>query len=312
MNILLTGSTGFIGSALLEELKDYNLFTATRSEQLAVKNEIRSIKIDNLEQEKWSNKLDSIDIVIHLAGRAHIFKDKSVDPLKEFRKVNCVGTQNLIDASISSGVKRFIYISSVGVGGSVTKHTPLSEDIEAKPVANYAISKYEAEDIVISGCERSEMDYVIIRPPLVFSEDAPGNFGKLLRICKRTIPLPFKGVSNKRSIIFLNSLTNFILLCIQSEKAKNNIYYVSDGVISTEDILCSVRKGMNMPPLLFYVPKSFMSLVLKLLGREHTYQQLYESLEINNNKVINQLGWVPASRINDNLYQVAKKYNEKN
>src|SRR5690606_14547210 len=149
---------------------------------------------------------NDIDIIIHLAGRAHILNEQVTDPLTEFRKVNVEGTLQLARQALEKKVKRFIFVSSIGVNGSVTKQQPFTEDSVPQPHADYAVSNLEAEQELKKLFSRSDTELVIIRPPLVYAAHAPGNFSRLLKLVATNLPLPFAGTKNKRSFVALENL----------------------------------------------------------------------------------------------------------
>ena len=202
MTILITGATGFVGSALCHALNlaDYKI---RRNNQ-------------RLSEADWSQSLAGVSTVVHLAARVHIMHDSATDPLAEFRAVNVHGTLNLARQAVAAGVRRFVFLSSIGVNGAVTElNKPFTTDDSPAPHSSYAISKYEAELGLINMATETGMQVVIIRPPLIYGANAPGNFGSLLRAIRRGVPFPLGlATHNRRSFVSLNNLVDFIITCI--------------------------------------------------------------------------------------------------
>jgi nucleoside-diphosphate-sugar epimerase len=235
-------------------------------------------------------------------------KDVSHEPLEEFRKVNLYGTLNLARQCVNAGVKRFIYLSSIGVNGLRTRPHSLFAEVDApNPHNAYALSKYEAEIGLMEIAKESKLEVVIIRPPLIYGPDAPGNFGMLLRLVQKGIPLPFLGVRNKRSFIALDNLIDFILLCLTHPMAKNEIFLVSDDHdISTPDLVKYIAEAAKLPNRSIYLPIWALCLLMKLGGLGDRVPGLIGSLRINITKAKNLLGWIPPFSIKQSIDKAIK------
>ena len=203
----------------------------------------------------------------------------------------------------------FIFISSIGVNGCQTEKFAFTEKSKPDPETLYAISKSAAEDEIIKLAESLGIEYVIIRPPLVYGSHAPGNFGKLLKIMMRNPPLPFLLVSNKRSMVSIENLVSLIALCVSHEKAKNEVFLVSDNSsITTPELLKSLASGMGKTARVFPFPVVLLRVLSKLVGRYPTYVQLCGSLEVDTTKAINLLGWEPNSNTLSQLKSAATEF----
>jgi nucleoside-diphosphate-sugar epimerase len=309
-NILITGANGFIGSALVLKL------AATESGviRIAVRQSTRIFPdrvevLENLElSEKtdWAEALKNIDVVIHCAARAHLLTDSASDPLAEFRKVNTASTLTLAKQAVAAGVQRFIFISSLGVNGAETVTRPFSADDAPQPHSPYAQSKFEAESGLIDLSQATKMTVVVIRPPLVYGPHAPGNFGVLMQIVKKRIPLPLGRVANKRSFVFLDNLVDLISLCVLHPKAANQTFLVSDDEdLSTTELLRKMGNVFNKPALLVPVPIFVLKTALELVGKAKMSQQLLGSLQVDIQKTKSLLAWSPPFTADEGLLKTA-------
>lgn len=314
MKIFITGATGFIGSSLIDffaKQTDIELFGAARNK--ISNNKISYTHIGDIsESTDWLSSLHGIDVIIHLAGRAHILNEKSQSPISEFRKVNLDITINLARQAISCGVKRFIFISSIGVNGSRTLSSPFTEESTPAPHTDYAISKLEAENALRELVKSTKMELVIIRPPLVYAGHAPGNFKNLLNIIKNRLPLPFGLIENRRSLVALENLVDFISCCTTHPAAANQLFLISDGTdVSTKKISRLLAEGMNRKIYLLPIPDILIKLSSILVGRRALYTQLCESLVINSNKARRILNWTPPIDTSTALLKSGKCYTAK-
>jgi len=305
--ILVTGANGFIGTALCDFLRQHGADVIAAVRQNAQKNECEvgsfSASMD------WTHVLKGCKTIVHLAARAHVLDDEARDPLAEFRAINVDATLNLVRQAARIGIERFIFISSIGVNGAETFLKPFSELSTPQPYSNYALSKFEAEEGLKDICLHTGMEFVIIRPPLVYGHQAPGNFRSLLKLTSKGLPLPLKLVKNQRSIICLENLVSFIDLCIISKKAKNQIFLIADGTdVSTPMLIELLSEGMDKKAILFPVSMSILSLGARLIGRRHLYTQLCGSLQIDIAKAQDLLGWIPPVNISDGIRRAGQGY----
>lgn len=313
MKILVTGATGFIGVSLckaLITLPDVSVVGSGRSSiELVATNFVFSKVTDTSTAGEWRNILEGVDVVIHLAARAHVLSEISSDPLVEFRKVNVEGTLMLAEQAINAGVKRFIFLSSIGVNGSCTLEQAFDETSLPAPQAMYAVSKWEAEQGLESLCANKSMDLVIIRPPLVYGANAPGNFKRLLKLVSSGMPLPLAGLKNTRTMVALENLVDFIKTCVTHPLAANEMFLISDKQsVSTPQIIKALASGMHSRSPLFAVPDLFLLGGAKILGKYSVYQQLCGSLEIDSKKSRTLLSWVPPVDVKDALEKAGRDF----
>jgi len=310
--ILITGATGFIGKALITDLmlRDYHVVATVRNENSSVP-ECRQVFAtgDINEKTDWKETLDGIDVVIHLAARVHVMNDSATDPLSEFRKVNVAGTLNLAEQAANAGVKRFIFLSTIKVNGERTqKGSKFRETDPPAPNDPYAISKWEAEQGLLAVAEKTGMEVVIIRPPLVYGPGVKANFRSLVKWVKIGVPLPLGAVHNKRSFVALDNLVNFIILCIEHPRAANEVFLISDGEdVSTTELLQKIARALGKRSFLLPVPVGLMTFIAGLMGKNDVANRLFGSLQVDCSKARELLGWKPVVSMDDGLKGITQR-----
>ena len=314
MKLLITGATGFIGQTLVGELisQKIDISIAVRKKSKLFPSEIEQFVMGDFEiNPNFYEIFSGVDCVIHLAGRAHVIDKTQASVLDEFRKSNTELTINLAQQASMAGVKRFIFLSSVRVNGNQNNYSFLETDTP-NPQEDYAISKYEAEEGLLKLAKNSNLEVVIIRPPLVYGSNAPGNFGRLLKWvdAKFILPLPLGNVNNARSFVAIDNLVNFIFTCTIHPKAANEIFLISDNdIITTTQLVKNIAKAFNKKVILLPIPIRWMTFLAKLLGREADAVRLFSSLSVDISKARDLLGWYPISTMEEQLIKIAE--NEK-
>ena len=299
--ILLTGATGFVGQKLVKTLlqnSDLSLRIAVREMEENPTNLKIFRRMDLSSSTDWQEALKDCDLVIHTAARVHVMKDLAEDPLEAFRKVNVEGTLNLARQAAHLGIKRFIFISSIKVNGEFTlKNQFFTANDSPNPSDPYAISKFEAEEGLKQLAASTDMEVVIIRPPLVYGFGVKGNFQRMMAMLEKGIPLPLSLVKNKRSFVSLENLVSLILKCIEHPKAANQTFLVSDGEdLSVPELLQKMGKTMNKSVYLFPIPPSLLNLGATLLGKKDVFQRLCGSMQLDISKTSALLDWQPAKK----------------
>ena len=311
MVILLTGVTGFIGKNLIQELldKDFELSIMLRKNIDYFPDKVKQFVIgDFVKCTDYSNALAGIDCVIHLAGKAHVIDKNKASALDGFRLINTDLTLNLARQAAAAGVNRFVFLSSIRVNGN-QNISPFLESDTPNPQEPYSISKYEAEQGLFKLAEETDMEVVIIRPPLVYGVNAPGNFSRLMSWAgkKHPMPLPLGLVSNSRSLVAIDNLVDFIITCVTHKNAANEVFLVSDREdLSTTQLLRKIAKAFNKKIFLLPVPVQLMIFMAGFLGRRADAIRLFSSLRVDSSKAKELLGWDPKITMDEQLLKVAK------
>jgi nucleoside-diphosphate-sugar epimerase len=294
--VLVTGSNGFVGR---------NLCRALAGKQVIINKSCGASKIEALEAGEfmvdlrsknpdWSNALQGCKSVVHLASRAHVTNEYAKNSLKEYRKINLEGTVRLAKQALEAGIEKFIFLSSIGVNGAATYGEPFNVNTLPKPHTPYAVSKFEAEKALLDLVKKTNMKLIIIRAPAVYGVNAPGNFKLLERLIMSGIPLPFLSVKNKRSIISIDNLIDFIYLCLNQPLNETKTFLVSDKCdLSTEEIIRVMGKIYGKKTRIFPFPVFLLKILFHILGRPNLSQSLLEDLQIDDMCIQNALSWRP-------------------
>ncbi|WP_299587081.1 SDR family oxidoreductase [uncultured Microbulbifer sp.] len=303
--VLLTGASGFVGCTLLPALRDkgYRVLPVYRQPVEG------GFQIQGLDaQTDWSAALEGVSVVIHTAARVHVMQESATDPLAEFRKVNVDGTLQLAQQAAVSGVKRFIFLSSIKVNGESTAgQSSFSALDDCHPEDPYAVSKKEAEDALLALAEETGLEVVIIRPPLVYGPGVKANFQSMMVWLQKGIPLPLGSIENRRSLVSVYNLIDLITVCIDHPKAKNQIFLVSDDRdMSITELLTCLSTALQCRARLLPVPKSVLVFMLSLFGKKAVADRLCGSLQVDIVKTKELLGWKPAVTVEEGLAKTAE------
>jgi nucleoside-diphosphate-sugar epimerase len=288
MKILITGANGFVGRRLVSLLQEqgHQLLLAMRSE---IHSSVATIVIGDIETfDDWANHLAGIDTVIHLAARIHQMGDRGEKAKCQYQRTNVDATMRLAEAAIKCAVKRFIFLSTIKVNG---EKTMLGQSFSSADIP--------------SPKGGADMELVIIRPPLVYGPDVSANFLRLVKLGKSGMPLPFVGLNNRRDMVSVDNLCDFIVCCIVGQTISGKTFLVSDGTAhSTADIITLVRSLSGLPQRLFYFPPVILKILLTLAGKKALVDRLFGSLEIDMSDTIETLDWTPKYTLEQTLRQM--------
>ncbi|TNF01277.1 MAG: SDR family oxidoreductase [Bacteroidetes bacterium] len=315
MKVLLTGATGFVGQAVIDKLLSgrHQVKAVVRRSSKSMHKNIASVSVDTIDSNTvWGNALRDIDTVIHAAARVHVMNEESHDHLAQYREVNVEGTMNLAREAALSGVKRFIFISSIKVNGERTEDEKSFRETDLpNPQDAYGLSKLEAERQLQKLAAETCMEVVIIRPPLVYGPGVKANFRAMIRCVERGLPLPLSAIENKRSFVALENLADLIVTCMEHPLAANQTFLAGDGEdYSTPELIRSVANHLNVPPRMFSLPVWILHTLAKIVGRGNVSHRLCDSLTVDITKAREVLGWVPPVKFEEALAITIRKYEE--
>ena len=284
---------------------------AVRSAGCRMLEAVNTVRVADLGPDTdWLGALSGVSVVVHAAARVHVMADTVADPLSEFRHANVTGTLNFARQAASSGVNRFVFLSSIKVNGEQTqfgqRYTPNDKPNPSDP---YGISKYEAEEGLRRIAEETGMEVVIIRPVLVYGPGVKGNFLAMMRWLHEGIPLPLGAINNSRSLVALDNLIDLIVTCLDHPAAANETFLVSDGEdISTTELLKRTASAMGVKARLIPVPVSIIQTGATLLGKGEIGQRLCGSLQVDISKTRELLGWTPPVTVDQALKRTAEYF----
>jgi nucleoside-diphosphate-sugar epimerase len=310
--VLVTGAAGFIGSAAVRAFSRANWEVRAAARDDSARVNLPGVDWhavgDIAAPHAWDGITRGIDCVVHAAARVHVTRDLAHDPRAAFHEVNVAATRRLALQAASDGVRRFIFVSSIGVNGSRTRAHGFTEADAPQPHNAYAKSKLEAENALFDVARETGMEVVALRPPLVYGYGAPGNFRRLANWIRRGWPLPFGAVEhNRRSVLFLGNLTDAMLCCAVHPRAGNNVFLIADrNPVSTAQLIRAMAEAMQRPPRLWNVrlPRPVLD---RAVDASAALRQLLDSLVIDTRRIRNELDWLPPYTLEQGLEKTFPK-----
>eukprot|EP00831_Metopus_contortus_P083649 TRINITY_DN9309_c0_g1_i3.p4 TRINITY_DN9309_c0_g1~~TRINITY_DN9309_c0_g1_i3.p4 ORF type:complete len:358 (-),score=102.89 TRINITY_DN9309_c0_g1_i3:269-1342(-) len=308
--ILVTGANGFIGRPLCKILAEqgHTVRAAVRSPQV-VDGASQVVIGDICGFTAWNEALSGVDTVIHLAGRAHVMNDTAADPMAEYRRINRDALVRLAESALRQQVRRIVFASTIKVLGESTNGAPFTHESAPAPVDPYSRSKAEAEDALRAICAGTELEYTIVRPPLVYGPHVRANFLRLLGLAAKLGANPLVMVRNQRSLVSVTNLVDALCACATHPGAANQTFLVSDGEpVSTGKLLSVLAQAMGRNPLPLPVPAALFRLAGTLFGKTKEIDRLLGSLAVDDTHIRTRLGWTPPQTFEQGAAEVARWY----
>ena len=306
MNILITGSNGFLGQYLCQYLsgKKHFILAHTRQPQVFDHPNITNINFD-LNDNLDSVDLSQVDVIIHCAGRAHVINETAESPLEAYRQTNVQGTLNLAKKAVKVGVKRFIYLSSIKVNGEQTAAQPFKPSDAVNTDDPYGLSKYEAEQALLELSKKTGFEVVIIRPVLIYGPNVKANFKSMMSLASKKLPLPIGCLDNKRSMVSVYNLADLIHTCTTHPNANGEVFLASDqDDISVKQLFEKLAKYQNNQLLMLPIPKSLIGLLASLVGKKAVASRLCSELIVDTTKNTQFLGWTAPYSVDASLQKM--------
>jgi nucleoside-diphosphate-sugar epimerase len=287
VSVLITGASGFVGKYAIQPLNEKFEITTVS---------LRNTKVDQIDFSK-------IDTILHLAGKAHQMEEIAPD---EYFKVNHRLTLSLAKRAKVAGVNHFVFISSVKVYGDINNQI-LDEQTECLPTDPYGKSKLAAE---LDLLKLNDQKFIvsIVRPPLVYGPEVKGNLERLYGLINKLPFLPFGGIQNERSMVFVGNLTALIIKVVESRK--QGIFIAGDqSRKSTSALVDTIMQHMQIKKPNIVLPKLF-KIGIKFL-KPNLYSRLFESYIIDNQKTNDLLNFTPPYSFEEGIKMMVDSFNLK-
>lgn len=318
--VLVTGADGFLGKYVCRKLIASGYIPNAGVRTLQLWPELQrtvpglteySLLGDLSENQSLRSHLANVSAVIHLAARPPAMTDRGNDALAEYRRVNVDATKSMAHSAAAAGVRRFIFVSTVKVHGESTAESPFTEDSPANPQSFYAVSKWEAEEMLRDVAPKIGLELVIVRPPQVYGPGVRGNFLRLMRLVDRALPLPLPRQRNCRSLIGAENLADFVVRCVNHGNAAGNHFLVKDSEdLSTRDLVARLAQFLTRPLRLVFIPEPLIRLAAKLTHKQEETNRVLDSLVIDSRRAQRDLQWAPPVPLDDGLAATARWYRE--
>lgn len=307
MKVLVTGASGFVGTAMCRRLlaSGHKVVAAVRRDDAFLPLEVEARRVAELGPDTdWRHALSGCDAVVHLAARAHVMKDRAADPLALFRHVNVDGTLRLAEQAVAAGIGRFVFVSSIKVNGEATPpDRPFHGDDVPAPQDAYGLSKAEAEAGLAGLATRTGLSLAVLRPPLVHGPGVKGNLAVLLKALALGLPLPLGAIRNRRSLVGVGNLADALAFLV--ERDAQGRFLVRDGEdISMPELIRRLAGYLGQPAWLLPVPPALLRLAGCLTGKQAAVGRLTGSLVVDDGP-LRALGWVPPFTLDQGLAAMA-------
>jgi nucleoside-diphosphate-sugar epimerase len=307
--ILVTGASGFVGQHLCATLAKLQIIFIPVVRKSVTQYSSNQYIADINEVADWTDTLTNVSCIVHLAGHVHKMDKVSQGNREAFFKTNYLSTILLAKQAAKAGVKRFVFVSSLSVYGTHCSENLLDELTPCKPLSHYASSKYEAELALLALSKVSNMEVVIIRPPLVYGPGNKGNFQRLINLVCSGVPLPFGNVNNKRSFGFVDNLVDLIINVLDHPKAAGQVFLVSDDEdVSTTRLLKTIASKLGKQNWLMPIPALLLKALLVVLGRRGLSDRLLGSLQLDISKTKFFLDWKPPVSFDEGIKKTTMAY----
>ncbi len=290
--VLVTGATGFIGRALVQEFARHGYATRAAVRRAPPDDFPPGVELflhaDLAQRVDWSQALEGIDAVVHLAGIAHTGSRASEEL---YDRVNTVATERLAMAAAESGVRHFIFVSSIRAQSGPSADHILSERDTPAPTDVYGRSKLAAEHLICA----AEVPFTILRPAVLYGPGAKANMALLARAAAWPLPLPLRSFTNRRSLLGIENFISAVRFALSTPAARGEIFVVCDPGPAPRigDIIGTMRKARGRQPLLLPMPPRWIEGTLHTLGRHDLWERFGSDLQVDPRKLLSA-GWRPT------------------
>jgi nucleoside-diphosphate-sugar epimerase len=311
VKILVTGATGFVGRHLVPKLLagGHAVTCAVRHTGSQLCPDAQPIVVGDIASDtQWHPALRDVEVVIHLAARAHILAEHVADPLAAFRRVNTAGTLQLAAQAAANSVRRFVFVSSIAVHGHNSNQQVISSQTVVNPQTPYGLAKAEAEAGLRRLASSNPTELIVVRPPLIYGPGAPGNLRRLLQYVARGLPLPLGAVRNRRSFVGVHNLADVLVLCAEHPMTAGTFTVADEEIISTPDLVRTLAHAMQRPARLFPLPMPVLKAAAYITRREARLEQVCGDLVVESSEIRQRLGWKQMYPQADGVSEMAQAF----
>jgi nucleoside-diphosphate-sugar epimerase len=301
---LVTGASGFIGRPLCGKLAAGSVRVLALARRPCSGSWDAFFPCDLASEPIPADALQGVDTVFHLASRVHELGDGK-EAVGHYYRTNVEGTRRLLEAAVSAGVSRVVFLSSVKAAGE-GDDTLTDESLAPRPVSAYGKSKLEAEALVNEARECFGLATTVLRLPLVYGAGVRGNLGEMIEaIGSRRFP-PIAECGNKRSMVHVEDVVAAAVLAAESDVASGRLYYLTDGRdYSTRELYDLIRSAIGQPPARWSIPVAALRVMAKLGDTAHGILKIRPSLDSSRlakligsarydaTRIRNELGFTP-------------------
>jgi UDP-glucose 4-epimerase len=260
-----------------------------------------------------ANAFQGTQAVIHLAGRAHVLgAEPPLEALAAFELANVNAAVACAEAALQAGCRRFVLVSSIGVNGQATHGRPFTEDDAPSPQEPYARSKWQAERAVAERLTGTELEWVVVRPPLVYGPGCPGNFRALLGLVRCLPVLPFGALRAYRSYIGIDNLCSALEMAALNPSCAGRRFVLSDGEdIQIANLVRLLADGMGRAHVpQWAIPPVLIQALAMVVGRSDTFAKLSGELLVDSRAFRQCTGWQPSIALSQGVFHAAAAYRE--
>ena len=306
--IFVTGASGFIGQAVCKAFSDlkYSVCGAVRNKDIVSPlPNVTYVSVGDLALNlNWIDLLTGYDCVIHCAG---IAEQKNLISREIYVQSNTLASKKLAEQCVIAGVRKFIFLSSISVLGQHTNKKYFTHSDKVNPIGLYAKSKYKAENELLKINDKTNLEVIIIRPPIVYGFGTKGNISRIIKLLKLKLPLPFGLIKNKKSFISIDNLVDILICCIRRPNLKGKVFLVSDDEdISLNDFLQNIARELGYRLFIFPFPIFLLKLIANFLGKTSELNKLTSNLLIDINYTKDTLNWKPRLSVKDGIRNMLK------
>lgn len=318
--VLITGATGFVGRQVGSVLaaRGFRVRGLVRGNAPVSWPGTVAVAADLLDRPAIARALEGVHAVVHLAARVHVMRETAADPAAEFHRVNVMGTELLLEEAARAGVRKVVFGSSVkavGEGGP----DPINEATEPAPSDPYGASKLAAEQLVSAFGRWGGRSATSLRFPLVYGPGVRANMLRLFDLVARGVPLPFGGIRNRRSVLYVGNAAAAIAAVLEAPEHAGELYLVSDGEdVSSPELVRRIAAALKCRPRLLSVPEwafgaagrsgDVLARIAPWPVTSAAVARLTGSLAVDSGRIRRELGFVPPFRLDEGLAATAAWY----